>query len=203
MVLPVLVTLVILGNLFELLSVYLHVGSHYSHCDSVNSCVPVLIGAPICIYQASYNNWVSFLEVGAHQLLNDFVVQEQKSTLSSLVVHILSCLNQPLKKLWPEKHEVLLCFSSDRLKNFLTFIYVDHFFGWTSYWPVLKQSIYQIDPERFVFFEEVLHTCQQLVVESLEPTNFVKWNQNFLGENPMLLFEGNCVAINDRAEDLQ
>ena len=66
MSLSVLFLLVTLGDLLELLSVDLHVGSHDSHCDSVYSGVPVLVRSSICIYETAHDNRITFLEVGTH-----------------------------------------------------------------------------------------------------------------------------------------
>lgn len=90
--LPCLLLLLLLlrlhGQLFELVTIHLHVRADDLVCDGCNCLVPVLLlGA---IKQALHDDWIRFLDVVLHELLDHLRVEQKECALSRLVVHPLA-----------------------------------------------------------------------------------------------------------------
>lgn len=124
-------------ELLESLGVHLHVAAHDAVRDGGHRLVPVRLLRTL--HEVLHHQRVRGCFVHAHHLLNSIRVEQEKCTLSRLVMHRLRCLDQAFQKFGTKIGETSLDKVPVRIKELFYLIKKYNFFRWVGDWPDFEQ----------------------------------------------------------------
>jgi hypothetical protein len=105
-----------------------------------------------------------------------------------------------LEKFW---NEMLNFVYFTDFKNFLKLSQEKSFLNAICKWPILKESVQKWDGKSSIFSQEEHRASKELLVECGNSLNLVKWNDNVLEENYMLISEWDSETTDDTCKDIE
>jgi len=127
--------------------------------------------------------------IALNELLDNLRVKEQKTALSSLVVHALCRLKQPTQQLWAELSKLILVWVFKKFKDLFNFGNKNDLLCWACYRPEFEETSNQVIAEVCLLFKVVLYADLQLGVERLQCLYLVQRDQHSPEEVLVLLLQ--------------
>ena len=128
------------------------------------------------------------------------ILEETHSSISNLQMDTANTLDDSFEKLWDQ------VFNFINLTNFEDFLQLRQekcFFDAVSKWPKLEKSIKKWDSQCSIFGQEKHRASQKLLVKLRACLHFVKWNDDVLEKNNMLISQRNSESTDNASQNIK
>ena len=147
-----------------------------------------------------YKHGESLILVGLQDVKEIVVLEKAHCSISNLQMDTSNASDDSLEKFW---NEMLNFVYFTDFKYFLKLSQEKGFLDAICKWPILKESVQKWDGKCSIFSQEEHRASKELLVECGNCLNLVKWNDNVLEEDNMLISEWDSETTDDTCKDIE